>query len=200
FEMRRFVIFLILVFIALCDARKLKLRHLAKPDDGGRKAGGCRDPPDLKEQLAEWLSEAAEGNNEDDWIQPSENDDDWTLPVSGDSLCDAPLDTSTTSNVMQRSLCPWTWRVSFDDAREPKMLSEASCMCRRSRGTSGSYCMPIKRDTPILKRIRCNPETGYFEYARSKVPTTVGCHSVLPRTQRATYMSSSKKNHDGVVV
>lgn len=42
--------------------------------------------------------------------------------------------------------------------------------------------------------------SGYFEFARAKVPTTVGCHSVLPRTQRATYMSSSKKSHDDVVV
>lgn len=60
---------------------------------------------------------------------------------------------------MQRSLCPWSWKSSYDEHREPKTLTEAFCLCRKSRGTLGAYCMPIRRQVAILRRSACDPET-----------------------------------------
>uniref|UniRef100_A0A0M3IJ72 Interleukin-17 n=1 Tax=Ascaris lumbricoides TaxID=6252 RepID=A0A0M3IJ72_ASCLU len=77
------------------------------------------------------------------------------------------------------------FRLNHDENREPKVLSEAYCLCRKSRGSSGALCMPIKRDIAVMKRILCDPTTGRYEYVRSLHTITVGCHSVLPRTQRA---------------
>lgn len=51
------------------------------------------------------------------------------------------------------------FRLNHDENREPKFLSEAYCLCRKSRGISGSYCMPIKREVAVLKRILCDPVT-----------------------------------------
>lgn len=59
-------------------------------------------------------------------------------------------------------------------------------MCRKSRGSTGALCMPIRRDIPVLKRILCDPRTGRYEYVRAVQTITVGCHSVLPRSQRAS--------------
>ncbi|VDO24611.1 unnamed protein product [Brugia timori] len=115
-------------------------------------------------------------------------DEDWNPPVPESSFCNAKPITGINSTTMQRSLCPWQWKLNHDENREPKIISEAQCLCRRSRGTSGSYCMPIKRQVKIavLKRIRCDPATGYYEYTRALQTVTVGCHSVLPRSQKAS--------------
>lgn len=113
--------------------------------------------------------------------------------------------------------------VSFDETREPKMISEAVCLCRRSRGASGAFCLPIKREVtcralpfpedstftvtalsscsridlqvPVLRRVSCDTETGHWRYERASLSITVGCHSVLPRTQRATALSRHYRNH-----
>ncbi|EJW86137.1 hypothetical protein WUBG_02952 [Wuchereria bancrofti] len=113
-------------------------------------------------------------------------DEDWNPPVPESSFCNAKPITGINSTTMQRSLCPWQWKLNHDESREPKIISEAHCLCRRSRGTSGSFCMPIKRQVAVLKRIRCDPTTGYYEYTRALQTVTVGCHSVLPRSQKAS--------------
>ncbi|KAI1719708.1 interleukin-17 domain-containing protein [Ditylenchus destructor] len=153
----------------------------------------CEDPPDLKTQLGEWSnSEFSLTKQSDDHKgEDSDSDDKWTLPADPEmvKICSEPPATSVNSSVMQRSLCPWHWRLNHDDTREPKLISEAVCLCRKSRGTSGSYCMPIQREMPILKRVACNPVTKRYEYVKAVKMVTVGCHSVLPRTQRALPLS-----------
>lgn len=50
------------------------------------------------------------------------------------------------TSIMQRALCPWEARVNYEEARHPHIISEAMCLCRRSRGASGAFCLPIKRE------------------------------------------------------
>ncbi|CAJ0561343.1 unnamed protein product, partial [Mesorhabditis spiculigera] len=136
--------------------------------------------------MSAWLRESLmEGS-----VREEISDEDWSPPQDQDPICQGMPDTSTDSSVMQRSLCPWQWRVNYDEAREPKIISEAHCICRRSRGGSVAFCLPIKREVPILKRTNCDPATGRWEYVRSTVPVTIGCHSVLPRSARATPLSA----------
>ncbi|VDK43622.1 unnamed protein product, partial [Gongylonema pulchrum] len=80
------------------------------------------------------------------------------------------------------------FRLNHDENREPKIISEAHCLCRRSRGNPGSFCMPIKRQVAVMKRVRCDPNTGLYEYSRALQTITVGCHSVLPRSQKASML------------
>uniref|UniRef100_A0A0M3IJ73 Interleukin-17A n=1 Tax=Ascaris lumbricoides TaxID=6252 RepID=A0A0M3IJ73_ASCLU len=136
----------------------------------------CREPTDM---LFAWLKESSEN------AALEVIDEDWISPLEESGICDTPPETGSETSVMQRSLCPWQWKLNHDENREPKVLSEAYCLCRKSRGSSGALCMPIKRDIAVMKRILCDPTTGRYEYVRSLHTITVGCHSVLPRTQRA---------------
>ncbi|CAJ0946298.1 unnamed protein product, partial [Mesorhabditis belari] len=165
-------------------------RHIHKPHHL------CKEPDDLKTQMALWLRESLmEGGVREEITL----DEDWTPPQDQDPICEGTPDTGTDSSVMQRSLCPWQWRVNYDEAREPKIISEAHCICRRSRGGSVAFCLPIKREVPILRRAACDPVTGRWEYARATIPVTVGCHSVLPRSARATPLSQHYKTPIGAI-
>ncbi|CAI4225009.1 unnamed protein product [Auanema sp. JU1783] len=143
----------------------------------------CSDPPNLKEQLAEWMRESMEG------ASPDQVEDDWNPPVEEPPICERSPKAEGETTVMQRALCPWSTRVNFDDTREPKILSESFCLCRRSRGASGAFCLPITQEVPVLRRASCDPTSGHWQYIKSKETITIGCHSVLPRTQRATPLS-----------
>lgn len=46
--------------------------------------------------------------------------------------------------------------------------------------------MPIKRQVAVLKKLDCDEKTGLYEYVKAIQTITVGCHSVLPRSQKAT--------------
>ncbi|VDN05481.1 unnamed protein product [Thelazia callipaeda] len=128
--------------------------------------------------------------------------EDWVPPVPEPTFCRTDPVTGINSTVMQRSLCPWQWRLNHDDDREPKIISEAFCLCRRSRGSSGSFCLPIKRKVKIavLKRIRCDSETGIYEYMRALQTITVGCHSVLPRSHRTTFLTKLYKKSNVIEI
>ncbi|KJH50924.1 Interleukin-17 [Dictyocaulus viviparus] len=116
----------------------------------------------------------------------AEADEEWNPPTSEPPICRFSPKTEGDTSVMQRALCPWESRVNFDETREPKMIVESVCLCRRSRGASDAFCLPIKREIPVLRRVSCNTITNYWQYERGSQSITVGCHSVLPRAQRAT--------------
>ncbi|CAG9531006.1 unnamed protein product [Cercopithifilaria johnstoni] len=144
----------------------------------------CKEPADLNWRLFRWFTETSE-------LEILEiNDEDWNPPVPESSFCSIEPVTGINSTTMQRSLCPWQWKLNHDENREPKIISEAHCLCRRSRGSSGSFCMPIKRQIAVLKRTRCDPTTGYYKYTRALQTVTVGCHSVLPRSQKASPLTN----------
>uniref|UniRef100_A0A0N4WF46 Interleukin-17 n=1 Tax=Haemonchus placei TaxID=6290 RepID=A0A0N4WF46_HAEPC len=132
--------------------------------------------------LAAWMRESLGGVG-------GELDEEWAPPTAEPPICKRSPRAEGDTSVMQRAMCPWESRVDFDEAREPKIVSEAVCLCRRSRGASGAFCLPIKREVPVLRRVSCNTDTGYWIYERSSQSITVGCHSVLPRTQRATALT-----------
>src|SRR3569832_2149495 len=75
--------------------------------------------------------------------------------------------------------------VNRDDERQPKLISEARCICHRARGNVGALCAPIQREMPVLRRLSCDASTGKYEYIRGYHTITVGCHSVVPRQRRA---------------
>ncbi|KAL6730188.1 hypothetical protein Aduo_001181 [Ancylostoma duodenale] len=187
----RFLTLLAIVLLhwlqSLCSAKIHRQRHLHKPHRL------CTEPPTLRDDLAAWMRESLEGIG-------GEVDEDWTPPSSEPAICSKSPRAEGDTTVMQRAMCPWESRVSFDETREPKMISEAVCLCRRSRGATGAFCLPIKREVPVLRRISCDTETGHWRYERASLSITVGCHSVLPRTQRATSLSRHyrKHSHDAV--
>ncbi|VDM59875.1 unnamed protein product [Angiostrongylus costaricensis] len=119
-----------------------------------------------------------------------EADDEWTPPVAEPPICARSPRAEGDTTVMQRAMCPWEWRFNFDETREPKMISEAVCLCRRSRGITSAFCFPIKREAPVLRRVSCDRDTNYWQYKRGFQSIIVGCHSVLPRTQRATSLTN----------
>uniref|UniRef100_A0A1I7XNK3 Interleukin-17 n=1 Tax=Heterorhabditis bacteriophora TaxID=37862 RepID=A0A1I7XNK3_HETBA len=120
-------------------------------------------------------------------------EEDWIPQTTEPELCELSPKAEGDTTVMQRALCPWESRVNYDETREPKIISEAFCLCRRSRGASGAFCMPIRREFPVLRRISCDSTTGYWQYSRGTQSVTVGCHSVLPRSQRATSLTKHYK-------
>ncbi|VDN56164.1 unnamed protein product [Dracunculus medinensis] len=140
----------------------------------------CEEPDDLDLRLFDWYKESS------DSYSAEIIDEDWIPMFPEPDICKKLPETGIDTSTMQRSLCPWQWRLNHDEHREPKILSEAYCLCRKSRGVSGAFCMPIKREVAVLRRILCNPITGHYEYVREMQTITVGCHSVLPRTQFAS--------------
>ncbi|KAK6050095.1 hypothetical protein COOONC_12400 [Cooperia oncophora] len=75
-----------------------------------------------------------------------ELDEEWAPPTAEPPICSRSPRTEGDTTVMQRAMCPWESRVDFDETREPKIVSEAVCLCRRSRGATGAFCMPIRRE------------------------------------------------------
>ncbi|KAK6012680.1 hypothetical protein OSTOST_22147, partial [Ostertagia ostertagi] len=70
----------------------------------------------------------------------------WAPPTAEPPICSRSPRAEGDTTVMQRAMCPWESRVDFDETREPKIVSEAVCLCRRSRGATGAFCLPIKRE------------------------------------------------------
>ncbi|KAI6188899.1 hypothetical protein M3Y98_00404200 [Aphelenchoides besseyi] len=155
----------------------------------------CQEPEDLKNQLADWHHESAQAEMEPSLTEPA---DEWQPLSEEATICEQNPATDPASTVMQRSLCPWSWKSSFDEHREPKTLTEAFCLCRKSRGSLGAYCMPIRRQVPILRRGKCDQRTLTYTYERSVQWITVGCHSVLPRSQRALPLFKHYKRSDSI--
>ncbi|XGW06487.1 hypothetical protein V3C99_016639 [Haemonchus contortus] len=174
--MGRFLNLLIVLLVDVSLAKIHRSRHLHKPHRV------CTEPPTLSDDLAAWMRESLGGVG-------GELDEEWAPPTAEPPICRRSPRAEGDTSVMQRAMCPWESRVDFDEAREPKIVSEAVCLCRRSRGASGAFCLPIKREVPVLRRVSCDTETGYWIYVRSSQSITVGCHSVLPRTQRATALT-----------
>ncbi|RCN39103.1 hypothetical protein ANCCAN_14976 [Ancylostoma caninum] len=98
----------------------------------------------------------------------AEVDEDWTPPSSEPAICSKSPRAEGDTTVMQRAMCPWESRFA--------------CHC-------------ILFQVPVLRRISCDTETGHWRYERASLSITVGCHSVLPRTQRATSLSRHYRKH-----
>ncbi|KAI6233584.1 hypothetical protein M3Y99_00894200 [Aphelenchoides fujianensis] len=177
----------VVLLAAAAHAKKRRVRRLLPLE--------CEEPEDLKNHLADWHREAAQAEAEAPIVDPT---DEWTPLTEEAEICDQNPATDPASTVMQRSLCPWSYKSSFDEHREPKTLTEAFCLCRKSRGSLGAYCLPIRRPMPILRRAKCDPRTATFTYERSVQWITVGCHSVLPRSQRALPLFKHYKREDSV--
>ncbi|VDP41128.1 unnamed protein product [Heligmosomoides polygyrus] len=50
---------------------------------------------------------------------------------------------------------------------------------------------------PVLRRVSCDMETGHWRYERGSQSITVGCHSVLPRSQRASSLTQHYRRNSG---
>lgn len=162
----------------------------------------CQDPGNLPEQFMNWFRESHSdptmliflSDVKDTWNGADVRDSTFEDLVWEADFCRETPSTAPDSKVMERALCPWEWRLNRDENREPKIISEAHCLCRQSRGSQHADCVPIKRDFPVLKRIFCD-ENGRYQYHRAYETVTVGCHSVMPRIQRAAvpeYMVQSR--------
>ncbi|CAB3396862.1 unnamed protein product [Caenorhabditis bovis] len=164
--------FIFLMVLTMSMAKRIsQRRHIRKV---------CKDAPNMREQLAEWLHESLEGGKFDD--SPIEQ---WSSSDNEPEICAKPPNLVNSISIMERALCPWESRVNYEETREPKIIAESVCLCRKSRGSTGAFCMPIVRNVPVLRRVSCDVKTGYWNYAKSTESIIVGCHSVLPRTHRA---------------
>ncbi|CAA98268.2 Interleukin-17 [Caenorhabditis elegans] len=149
----------------------------------------CEEPPSLKEDLATWMQISMSGQFDDTALE------EWSTNGKEPEICEKSPKADGVTTIMERALCPWDSRVNYQESREPKLIAESVCLCRKSRGSTGAFCMPIVRKVPILRRVSCDRSTGLWNYVRSTELITVGCHSVLPRTQRAArlaHLSSSR--------
>lgn len=117
-------------------------------------------------------------------------DEEWQSLNSEPKICDLRPKGGEDSSLMERALCPWQWRQNHDENREPKIIAEAFCLCKHARGNSPAYCMSIRHEVPILKRIHCNPITRTWHYAKSTQSITVACHSVFARHAKASPLSN----------
>ncbi|CAD6193892.1 unnamed protein product [Caenorhabditis auriculariae] len=149
----------------------------------------CREPPNLKDELAAWMRESLEGNVVEEAVE------DWAPLLREPPICSKSPRAEGEASVMQRALCPWEAKVNYEETREPKMISESTCLCRKSRGSSGAFCVPIIRQVAVLRRVSCDLATGQWRYTRSTQSVTVGCHSVLPRTQRTVSLAHFAAGH-----
>uniref|UniRef100_A0A7E4ZV83 Interleukin-17 n=1 Tax=Panagrellus redivivus TaxID=6233 RepID=A0A7E4ZV83_PANRE len=180
-----------ILFVVCCglahfsEANKRHLRrHRASPLRVLRDQ--CRDPPNLDSMLSSWRNEFLPTD------PPMESfDEEWIAPQPEPDICSSwpEGDARSTASIMARSLCPWQWRQSHDDAREPKILSEAFCLCQRARTDSSAFCMPIRHEVPILRRKHCDPVTKTYHYIKTTQSVTIGCTSLFPRSSKASALS-----------
>uniref|UniRef100_A0A0N5AMB7 Interleukin-17 n=1 Tax=Syphacia muris TaxID=451379 RepID=A0A0N5AMB7_9BILA len=133
-----------------------------------------------KEGVYEWFKETS------DLAQAEAMEDEWKQTPLESDICNTEPETGAGTTIMERSLCPWQWRVNREEDREPKEILEAYCLCSKSRGNSVSLCSPIMREVAVLKKIICDPGTQHYEYVRAVQTITVGCHSVLPHIELAS--------------
>lgn len=142
----------------------------------------CNEPTNLNQQLMEWYQESASKRSE---TADQRSRSKWDRLRMEPEICRLEPSVDTDSDIMERALCPWEWKLNRDENREPKIISEAHCSCRRSRGSSSADCIQIQREFPVLKRVRCNDDNNSFQYLKTYETITVGCHSVMPRIRRS---------------
>uniref|UniRef100_A0A8R1E5C1 Uncharacterized protein n=2 Tax=Caenorhabditis japonica TaxID=281687 RepID=A0A8R1E5C1_CAEJA len=144
-----------------------------------------------KDELATWMQISLNGQFDDTALE------EWSTTRDEEpEICAKSPKVDGSSTVMERALCPWETRVNYQESREPKLIAESVCLCRKSRGSTGAFCLPIVRKVPVLRRVSCDRTTNLWNYVRSTELVIVGCHSVLPRTQRAarlTNLSADKR-------
>uniref|UniRef100_A0AC35U259 Interleukin 17 n=1 Tax=Rhabditophanes sp. KR3021 TaxID=114890 RepID=A0AC35U259_9BILA len=183
-QFTNFVIFSTIFLIPCCEGtKKRQTRHFVEEVNQELACTGLQK--DMKEMLFEWFVNGNKRKFKDEIILEILDTDIHHPAHIEPPMCETNPDTSITSTIADRSLCPFEMKLNYDEDREPKFLNEAKCLCRKSRGSSGSLCLPIKREVPILKKILCDPAKKRYEYVKAVQVITVGCHSVFPQSQRA---------------
>src|SRR6218665_368455 len=96
----------------------------------------------------------------------------------------------STSNLQNRSVCPWTYRVRTDSNRQPADLVEAVCSTSGVQG-SANVCETIFYYVPI--KTKQTSSSGVVTWADDYVKWSVGCTLAQPRTVVAVPPSQSEE-------
>ncbi|NXC92454.1 IL17C protein, partial [Cercotrichas coryphoeus] len=96
------------------------------------------------------------------------------------------------SQVHERSLSPWRYRIDVDENRYPRKLAFAECLCsgcvdaKTGRETTSLNSVAIHQTMLVLRRKPCPPPAppGHFALEVAYIQVPVGCTCVLPRTVR----------------
>uniref|UniRef100_A0A8D0D432 Interleukin 17a/f1 n=1 Tax=Sander lucioperca TaxID=283035 RepID=A0A8D0D432_SANLU len=89
------------------------------------------------------------------------------------------------------SISPWTYNVSHDDTRFPRVLSEARCLLRGCRNSEGHEDLnlesrPIMHQVLLLRRVKSTEAGGAghgYHYRLESRLIAVGCTCVKPIVQ-----------------
>ncbi|NWY64013.1 IL17C protein, partial [Erithacus rubecula] len=96
------------------------------------------------------------------------------------------------SQIHERSLSPWRYRIDVDENRYPRKLAFAECLCggcvdvKTGRETTSLNSVPIHQTMLVLRRKPCPLPglPGHFALEAAHIQVPVGCTCVLPRTVR----------------
>ncbi len=100
-----------------------------------------------------------------------------------------PTTTTYTSDIEERSLCPWYYDIHYDSNRYPKHIKTAKCMkcrgCDHNSGMLAAYrgqtvCESVAYTIQVLKKDRCH--RGVYLYRLDDFVVSVGCVCAMFRT------------------
>lgn len=103
--------------------------------------------------------------------------------LNSNESCTSMHYNNPTKSVEQKSNCPWTYRVNFNENRMPQAIKEAKCMCHSctlypSRVMPDRLgCMPIFEQVPVLfKQCRSNSSQPVeYEWQPGHEMISIGC-------------------------
>ncbi|XP_039592313.1 interleukin-17C-like isoform X1 [Polypterus senegalus] len=90
------------------------------------------------------------------------------------------------SNIENRSLSPWGYRINRQAGRFPETIMEAHCLCpgcldlKRQTFTMDYVSVPITRKESVYYIEQC--KNGKFRYNQAWIEVAVGCTCAAPRT------------------
>ncbi|NXQ46498.1 IL17C protein, partial [Catharus fuscescens] len=96
------------------------------------------------------------------------------------------------SQLQERSISPWRYRIDEDENRYPRRLAFAECLCsgcvdvKTGRETTSLNSVAIQQEMLVLRRKPCPRSAGQgrFRLEMEYIQVPVGCTCVLPRTVR----------------
>uniref|UniRef100_A0A8D0GQN4 Interleukin 17C n=1 Tax=Sphenodon punctatus TaxID=8508 RepID=A0A8D0GQN4_SPHPU len=100
------------------------------------------------------------------------------------------LQSAPQSEVHERSISPWRYRIDEDEDRYPRKLAFAECLCsgcidvKTGRETTSLNSVPVHQTMMVLRRKPCprNPSPGTFAFEVEYITVPVACTCALPRS------------------
>ncbi|KAE8608857.1 hypothetical protein XENTR_v10011634 [Xenopus tropicalis] len=91
------------------------------------------------------------------------------------------------SDLGQRSISPWSYRIDFDENRYPQKLAFAQCLCKgcinaeTGKDDASLNSVSVEQTMLVLRKTRCSENSSRYMFELDYIKVPVACTCVIPR-------------------